>query len=47
MPPMRIERLELLHLRMPLVHSLATGFGRLFEHETLIVRARRRGKKRR
>src|SRR6185369_2095231 len=43
MPSMRIERLELLHLRMPLVHSLETGFGRLFEHEVLIVRAESEG----
>ena len=36
---MRIERLELIHLRMPLVHFIETGFGRLFDHEVLIVRA--------
>jgi len=35
---MRIERLELLHLRIPLVHSLETSFGRLFDHEALVVR---------
>jgi O-succinylbenzoate synthase len=36
---MRIERLELLHLRLPLVHPIETRFGRLPDHETLIVRA--------
>ena len=36
---MRIERLELLHLRMPLVRSVETSFGRLSDHEALIVRA--------
>ena len=36
---MRIERLELLHLRMPLVHALETSFGRLVDHDALIVRA--------
>jgi O-succinylbenzoate synthase len=36
---MRIERLELLHLRMPLVHFIETSFGRLVDHDSLIVRA--------
>ena len=36
---MKIERLELLHLRLPLVHPIETSFGRLADHEVLIVRA--------
>ena len=36
---MKIERLELLHLRLPLVHFFETSFGRVFDHEVLIVRA--------
>ncbi len=35
----KVERLELVHLRVPLVRFLETGFGRFYEHETLIVRA--------
>ena len=36
---MRIERLEVLHLRLPLVHFFETSFGRVYYHEVLIVRA--------
>jgi len=36
---MRIERLEILHLRLPLVHFFETSFGRVYDHEVLIVRA--------
>lgn len=35
---MKIERLALYHLKMPLVHFFETSFGRESEHETLIVR---------
>ena len=35
---MKIERIELLHLRLPLVHCYETSFGRSYHHETLIVR---------
>ncbi|HKS17201.1 MAG TPA: o-succinylbenzoate synthase [Planctomycetota bacterium] len=35
---MRIDRLELIHLRMPLVHPFETSFGRVNEKETLLVR---------
>jgi o-succinylbenzoate synthase len=40
---MRIERLELLHLRMPLVRFVETSFGRLHDHEALILRAESEG----
>lgn len=36
---MRIERLEILHLRLPLVHFFETSFGRVHDHEVLILRA--------
>lgn len=36
---MRIERLELLHLRMPLVRAFETSIGRFADHEAVIVRA--------
>ena len=36
---MRIERLELLHLRLPLLRPIETSIGRLADHETVIVRA--------
>ncbi len=36
---MKIDRLELLHLRLPLVHFFETSFGRVYDHEVLIVRA--------
>jgi len=36
---MKIERLEILHLRLPLVHFFETSFGRVYDHEVLIVRA--------
>ena len=36
---MKIERLELVHLRMPLVHFFETSFGRVYDHEVIIVRA--------
>jgi O-succinylbenzoate synthase len=36
---MKVERLELVHLRMPLVHFFETSFGRFYEQEMLIVRA--------
>src|SRR4029079_12186743 len=37
--PMKIDRLELLHLKLPLVHFFETSFGRVYDHEVLIVRA--------
>jgi o-succinylbenzoate synthase len=36
---MKIDRLEILHLKLPLVRSFETSFGRLTDHEVLIVRA--------
>jgi O-succinylbenzoate synthase len=36
---MKIERLELLHLKLPLVHFFETSFGRVHDQEVLIVRA--------
>ncbi len=36
---MKLDRLELIHLKMPLVHFFETSFGRVHEHETVIVRA--------
>jgi o-succinylbenzoate synthase len=36
---MKIDRLEILHLRLPLVHFFETSFGRVYDHEVLIVRA--------
>ncbi len=36
---MKIERLELRHLRMPLVHFFETSFGRFTERDTVIVAA--------
>ena len=36
---MKIDRLELLHLKLPLVHFFETSFGRVYDHEVLIVRA--------
>jgi len=36
---MRIERLDLLHLRIPFLRPLETSLGRLADHETVIVRA--------
>ncbi len=36
---MKVERLELVHLRMPLVHFFETSFGREYERETIVVRA--------
>jgi O-succinylbenzoate synthase len=36
---MKIERIEILHLRLPLVHFFETSFGRVHDHEVLIVRA--------
>jgi O-succinylbenzoate synthase len=35
---MKIDRLELIHLRMPLVHPFETSFGRVSEKETILVR---------
>lgn len=35
---MKIERVELFHLRMPLVHFFETSFGRVHDHETVVVR---------
>jgi o-succinylbenzoate synthase len=35
---MKIERMEVLHLRLPLVHFFETSFGRVHDHEVLIVR---------
>ncbi|HLF94890.1 MAG TPA: o-succinylbenzoate synthase [Planctomycetota bacterium] len=36
---MKIERLEVLHLKLPLVHFFETSFGRVYDHEVLVVRA--------
>ncbi|MHC4605468.1 MAG: o-succinylbenzoate synthase [Planctomycetota bacterium] len=35
---MKIEKMELIHLRMPLVRHFETSFGRVEEKETLIIR---------
>jgi O-succinylbenzoate synthase len=35
---MKIDRMELLHLKLPLVHFFETSFGRVYDHEVLIVR---------
>ncbi len=35
---MKIERIELIHLKLPLVHFFETSFGRVTEQETVIVR---------
>jgi O-succinylbenzoate synthase len=35
---MKIDRLELIHLRMPLVHPFETSFGRVSDKETILVR---------
>jgi O-succinylbenzoate synthase len=40
---MKIERLEVLHLKLPLVHFFETSFGRVHDHEVLIVRAESEG----
>jgi O-succinylbenzoate synthase len=40
---MKIERLELIHLRLPLVHFFETSFGRVHDHEVLLVRAESQG----
>ena len=40
---MKVDRLEILHLRLPLVRSFETSFGRLADHEVLIVRAESEG----
>jgi O-succinylbenzoate synthase len=34
----KIERMELIHLRMPLVRPFETSFGRVWEKETILVR---------
>jgi O-succinylbenzoate synthase len=39
----KIEKLELVHLRLPLVHFFETSFGRVYDHEVLIVRAESEG----
>src|SRR5258705_9735498 len=36
---MKLEKLELIHLGMPLVHPFETSFGRVSDKETVIVRA--------
>jgi O-succinylbenzoate synthase len=36
---MKVERLELLHLRMPLARALETPLGQVHDHEVLLVRA--------
>ena len=36
---MKIDRLEIIHLRMPLVHPFETSFGRVPDKETILVRA--------
>ena len=40
---MKVERLELIHLRLPLVHFFETSFGRVHDHEVLLVRAESQG----
>ena len=35
---MKIDRLELIHLKLPLVHPFETSFGRVSEKETLLIR---------
>ncbi len=35
---MKIERMELVHLKMPLVHPFETSFGRVTEKETILIR---------
>jgi O-succinylbenzoate synthase len=35
---MKIDRLEMLHLRMPLVHPFETSFGRVSDKETILIR---------
>jgi O-succinylbenzoate synthase len=34
-----VERLEIVHLKLPLVHPFETSFGRVTDHEVLLVRA--------
>ncbi len=41
---MKIDRIELFHLRMPLVHFFETSFGRVHDHETIVVRVDGAGK---
>ncbi|MBI5359723.1 MAG: o-succinylbenzoate synthase [Planctomycetes bacterium] len=36
---MHIDKIELLHLRLPLVHHFETSFGRVYQQEPLIIRA--------
>jgi len=36
---MKIDRIEVLHLKLPLVHFFETSFGRVHDQEVLIVRA--------
>jgi O-succinylbenzoate synthase len=40
---MKVERLEVIHVRMPLVHFFETSFGRVHDHEVLLVRAESQG----
>ena len=40
---MKVERLELVHLKLPLVHFFETSFGRVHEKETIIIRAEGEG----
>lgn len=40
---MKIERLEIYHVRMPLVHFFETSFGREHERESLVVRVMAEG----
>lgn len=35
---MKIDRLEMLHLRMPLIHPFETSFGRVSDKETILIR---------
>lgn len=36
---MRVDKIELLHLRLPLVHHFETSFGRVYHQEPLIIKA--------
>jgi len=36
---MKLDRVEILHLKLPLVHFFETSFGRVHDHEVVIVRA--------
>lgn len=40
---MKLDRLEIIHVRMPLVHHFETSFGRVHEKESVLVRAQSGG----